>query len=209
MELGKLDKTKQKMGMVVKKKLDQGQDEDYCSAEAEQTMGYTPENDNNKKKKGHVVFGSSSIGGKKSLSSGNNNNNNNNNNNMASRCCQAEKCAADLSDAKQYHRRHKVCEHHAKAQVVLVAGVRQRFCQQCSRFHELSEFDETRRSCRRRLAGHNERRRKSSAETHAEGSGRKGIGAQLKDTACGQADDRARIQIAPQENATYKHFHIT
>lgn len=53
---------------------------------------------------------------------------------MASRCCQAEKCAADLSDAKQYHRRHKVCEHHAKAQVVLVAGVRQRFCQQCSRF---------------------------------------------------------------------------
>lgn len=48
--------------------------------------------------------------------------------------CQAEKCTADLIDAKQYHRRHKVCEHHAKAQVVLVAGTRQRFCQQCSRF---------------------------------------------------------------------------
>lgn len=51
----------------------------------------------------------------------------------AMRCCQAERCMADLSDAKQYHRRHKVCEHHSKAQVVLVAGVRQRFCQQCSR----------------------------------------------------------------------------
>lgn len=50
------------------------------------------------------------------------------------RSCQVDKCAADLSDAKQYHRRHKVCEVHAKAQVVLMGGMRQRFCQQCSRF---------------------------------------------------------------------------
>lgn len=48
-------------------------------------------------------------------------------------CCQAEKCGADLSDAKRYHRRHKVCELHSKASVVIVAGQRQRFCQQCSR----------------------------------------------------------------------------
>ncbi|TKY48882.1 Squamosa promoter-binding protein 1 [Spatholobus suberectus] len=53
------------------------------------------------------------------------------------RCCQAEKCNANLHEAKQYHRRHKVCEYHAKAQVVLVDGVRQRFCQQCSRFREI------------------------------------------------------------------------
>ncbi|GMP72408.1 hypothetical protein CsSME_00030459 [Camellia sinensis var. sinensis] len=39
------------------------------------------------------------------------------------------------------------------------------------RFHELSEFDETKKSCRRRLAGHNERRRKSSYESYGEGSG--------------------------------------
>lgn len=32
------------------------------------------------------------------------------------------------------------------------------------RFHVLGEFDEAKRSCRRRLAGHNERRRKSSQE---------------------------------------------
>ncbi|CAI9089354.1 OLC1v1023917C1 [Oldenlandia corymbosa var. corymbosa] len=82
----------------------------------------------------------------------------------STKCCQAEKCSADLGDAKQYHRRHKVCELHAKAQMVVVAGIRQRFCQQCSKFHELSEFDETKRSCRRRLAGHNERRRKNSME---------------------------------------------
>lgn len=49
-------------------------------------------------------------------------------------CCQADNCNADLTDAKHYHRRHKVCEFHAKAPVVLVAGHQQRFCQQCSRF---------------------------------------------------------------------------
>ncbi|KAL3617127.1 Squamosa promoter-binding-like protein [Castilleja foliolosa] len=79
----------------------------------------------------------------------------------AQRNCQVEDCTADLSDAKTYHRRHKVCVFHAKAAVVLLTGLRQRFCQQCSRFHDLSEFDEAKRSCRRRLAGHNERRRKS------------------------------------------------
>ncbi|XP_030460252.2 squamosa promoter-binding-like protein 3 [Syzygium oleosum] len=84
--------------------------------------------------------------------------------------CQAENCSADMADAKRYHRRHKVCEVHAKAPVVVVAGLRQRFCQQCSRFHELSEFDEAKRSCRRRLAGHNERRRKSSYDYQGEGS---------------------------------------
>ena len=33
-----------------------------------------------------------------------------------------------------------------------------------SRFHLLSEFDEGKRSCRRRLAGHNRRRRKTQPE---------------------------------------------
>ncbi|KAL4368841.1 hypothetical protein GQ457_05G011920 [Hibiscus cannabinus] len=46
--------------------------------------------------------------------------------------CQADECGADLKEAKQYHRRHRVCEPHAKAALVLVKGVRQRFCQQCS-----------------------------------------------------------------------------
>lgn len=52
--------------------------------------------------------------------------------------CQVEDCPADMSDAKPYHRRHKVCEYHAKAPEVVVAGVRQRFCQQCSRLVYLS-----------------------------------------------------------------------
>ncbi|KAE8702520.1 protein STRUBBELIG-RECEPTOR FAMILY 2-like [Hibiscus syriacus] len=74
--------------------------------------------------------------------------------------CQVEGCQVDLSDAKAYYSRHKVCGMHSKAPKVIVAGLEQRFCQQCSRFHQLPEFDQEKRSCRRRLAGHNERRRK-------------------------------------------------
>uniref|UniRef100_A0ACD5UDD2 Uncharacterized protein n=1 Tax=Avena sativa TaxID=4498 RepID=A0ACD5UDD2_AVESA len=77
--------------------------------------------------------------------------------------CQVQGCHMVLAGAKEYHRRHKVCEAHSKATRVVVHGAEQRFCQQCSRFHAMSEFDETKRSCRRRLAGHNERRRKSNA----------------------------------------------
>ncbi|CAN6199117.1 unnamed protein product [Urochloa humidicola] len=88
--------------------------------------------------------------------------------------CQVDRCAADLHDARRYYRRHKVCETHSKALVVLVAGLRQRFCQQCSRFHELLEFDDNKHSCRRRLAGHNERRRKSSADRHGSGGDQNG-----------------------------------
>ncbi|WZY76443.1 squamosa promoter-binding-like protein 6 isoform X1 [Brassica rapa] len=76
--------------------------------------------------------------------------------------CQVYGCNMDLSFSKDYHKRHRVCEAHSKSSVVIVSGVEQRFCQQCSRFHFLSEFDDGKRSCRRRLAGHNERRRKPS-----------------------------------------------
>uniref|UniRef100_A0A1D1Y3W2 Squamosa promoter-binding-like protein 15 n=2 Tax=Anthurium amnicola TaxID=1678845 RepID=A0A1D1Y3W2_9ARAE len=78
--------------------------------------------------------------------------------------CQVDDCKADLSNAKDYHRRHKVCEVHSKTTKAMVGKQMQRFCQQCSRFHILSEFDEGKRSCRRRLAGHNRRRRKSQPE---------------------------------------------
>ncbi|KAL6145095.1 hypothetical protein ACLB2K_055783 [Fragaria x ananassa] len=129
------------------------------------------------------------------------------NQNQMMRCCQADKCTADLSDAKLYHRRHKVCDQHSKAPVVLVSGISQRFCQQCSRFHELSEFDDTKRSCRRRLAGHNERRRKNLSETYAGGSSRKGTSTE----SCRRVEDMGsgRIQINIQEMSTRnKHFQI-
>ncbi|KAK2413546.1 squamosa promoter-binding protein 13A [Trifolium repens] len=74
--------------------------------------------------------------------------------------CSVDGCNADLSDCREYHKRHRVCEKHSKTPVVLVGGKQQRFCQQCSRFHSLTEFDDVKRSCRKRLDGHNKRRRK-------------------------------------------------
>ncbi|KHN18285.1 Squamosa promoter-binding protein 1 [Glycine soja] len=116
--------------------------------------------------------------------------------------CQAERCGADLTDAKRYHRRHKVCEFHSKAPVVVVAGLRQRFCQQCSRFHDLAEFDESKRSCRRRLAGHNERRREASNEGSTKGHHPK------ETTHCRLANERERIQMNLPGSSGYKSFNI-
>lgn len=78
------------------------------------------------------------------------------------------------------------------------------------RFHELGEFDEMKRSCRRRLAGHNERRRKSSMNESQEGSSRKGMkGSEVKEIGCGgEVDERGRMHMSIQENAGYEHFQI-
>ncbi|KAL8520180.1 hypothetical protein ACS0TY_010921 [Phlomoides rotata] len=79
--------------------------------------------------------------------------------------CVVEGCNIDLSMAKEYHRKHRVCDNHSKCPKVIVGGHERRFCQQCSRFHNLSEFDDKKRSCRRRLSDHNARRRKPQQET--------------------------------------------
>ncbi|PUZ71445.1 hypothetical protein GQ55_2G313900 [Panicum hallii var. hallii] len=84
--------------------------------------------------------------------------------------CAVDGCKADLSKCRDYHRRHKVCEAHSKTPVVVVAGREMRFCQQCSRFHLLAEFDDAKRSCRKRLDGHNRRRRKPQPDTMNSGS---------------------------------------
>lgn len=47
--------------------------------------------------------------------------------------CQVHGCRNDLSSSKDYHKRHKVCEIHSKTAKVIVNGIEQRFCQQCSR----------------------------------------------------------------------------
>nr|XP_043616699.1 squamosa promoter-binding-like protein 13A isoform X1 [Erigeron canadensis] len=78
--------------------------------------------------------------------------------------CLVDGCRTDLNGCRDYHRRHRVCETHSKTPVVTIDGKEQRFCQQCSRFHSLGEFDEVKRSCRKRLDGHNRRRRKPRAE---------------------------------------------
>ena len=48
---------------------------------------------------------------------------------------------------------------------IIREGKRQRFCQQCGRFHDVTSFDGDKRSCRARLQRHNARRRKKTADS--------------------------------------------
>lgn len=54
--------------------------------------------------------------------------------------CQVYGCKKDLSSCKDYHKRHKVCEVHSKTAKVVVKGIEQRFCQQCSRLVLCTSF---------------------------------------------------------------------
>ncbi|XP_057485288.1 squamosa promoter-binding-like protein 16 [Actinidia eriantha] len=85
--------------------------------------------------------------------------------------CFVDGCTKDLTDCRDYYRRHRVCERHSKTQGVVVGGKEKRFCQQCSRFQSLGEFDEAKRSCRKRLDSHNRRRRKPQPEAFYMSSG--------------------------------------
>ncbi|KAL0710437.1 hypothetical protein Bca4012_017415 [Brassica carinata] len=67
--------------------------------------------------------------------------------------CLVDGCDSDFSNCREYHKRHKVCDVHSKTPVVTISGHKQRF-------HALEEFDEGKKSCRKRLDGHNRRRRK-------------------------------------------------
>ncbi|XP_042054932.1 squamosa promoter-binding-like protein 7 [Salvia splendens] len=79
--------------------------------------------------------------------------------------CQVPGCEADISELKGYHKRHRVCLQCAHAAVVVLDGESKRYCQQCGKFHLLSNFDEGKRSCRRKLEKHNDRRRRKSNES--------------------------------------------
>ncbi|KAK3440967.1 hypothetical protein EUGRSUZ_B01228 [Eucalyptus grandis] len=79
--------------------------------------------------------------------------------------CQVPSCKADIQELKGYHRRHRVCLRCANASAVLLEGDRKRYCQQCGKFHFLSDFDEGKRSCRRKLERHNNRRRRKPADS--------------------------------------------
>eukprot|EP00775_Hariotina_reticulata_P011147 gene11147-11300_t len=78
--------------------------------------------------------------------------------------CQVEGCYADLKGLRDYHLRYKICEYHLKVSSIMRDGKPQRFCQQCGRFHLLTDFDGNKRSCRARLQRHNARRRKRGEE---------------------------------------------
>ncbi|KAI3424182.1 hypothetical protein D9Q98_009540 [Chlorella vulgaris] len=73
--------------------------------------------------------------------------------------CQVLGCGEELVNAKGYYRRYRICPKHCSMASFQVDGREQRFCQQCGRFQDIAEFEGARKSCRRKLKRHNERRR--------------------------------------------------
>lgn len=61
---------------------------------------------------------------------------------------QVDGCHAKLDSLRHYHQRYKVCDDHLKMAELVHQGITQRFCQQCSRFHSITEFEGDRRSCK-------------------------------------------------------------
>ncbi|GFQ03614.1 squamosa promoter-binding-like protein 7 [Phtheirospermum japonicum] len=79
--------------------------------------------------------------------------------------CQVPGCEVDISELKGYHKRHRVCLRCAHASAVVLDGENKRYCQQCGKFHILPDFDEGKRSCRRKLERHNNRRRRKQHDS--------------------------------------------
>ncbi|KAL4451266.1 hypothetical protein ABPG77_009338 [Micractinium sp. CCAP 211/92] len=75
--------------------------------------------------------------------------------------CQVPGCEEELINAESFYRRYRVCKQHSKAAAVQLPAGPARFCQQCARFHAVSEFEEQRRSCRAALERHRSKRRTS------------------------------------------------
>eukprot|EP00887_Chlorella_sp_A99_P001224 scaffold14.g1224.t1 len=67
-------------------------------------------------------------------------------------------CTADLLALKKYYRRYHICTEHLNQPCVELQGAQCRFCQACGSFHPVSAFEGTKKSCRRKLLRHNERR---------------------------------------------------
>ena len=91
------------------------------------------------------------------------------------RMCQVPGCTVDLTadydTAKAthrrvpYHVRFRLCQAHVKADATMIQGVPQRWCQKCSRFHQLSSFDGLQRTCALQLRLQRERNKRRIAST--------------------------------------------
>jgi hypothetical protein len=49
-------------------------------------------------------------------------------------------CGVNLAGGPQCDRRYRTCAQHRQVESLTLEGRRQRFCQQCGRFHELADF---------------------------------------------------------------------
>ncbi|KAL0414659.1 UNVERIFIED_CONTAM: Squamosa promoter-binding-like protein 7 [Sesamum radiatum] len=110
--------------------------------------------------------------------------------------CQVPGCEADITELKGYHKRHRVCLRCANASAVVLDGESKRYCQQCGKFHLLSDFDEGKRSCRRKLERHNNRRRRRPSDSRG-GTQKEAQQISLTDDVSGD-DDTGKDGICPR-----------
>jgi hypothetical protein len=73
-------------------------------------------------------------------------------------------CGEELVNAKAYYKRYRICPIHCNIECLVIEGQNVRFCQQCGTFHDIKEFEGRRKSCKRKLAQHNKRRRKTKKD---------------------------------------------
>jgi len=91
----------------------------------------------------------------------------------AARTCRVPNCPTKhLDGATRYCSRHRICEEHLKALSVEIDGKEYRFCQKCSRLHELMVFDHSKHSCRASLelrkVRHQSKQQRKKQLKHAE-----------------------------------------
>ncbi|EFJ44955.1 hypothetical protein VOLCADRAFT_48765, partial [Volvox carteri f. nagariensis] len=58
---------------------------------------------------------------------------------------QVDGCGVDLTQARKYFQRYRVCERHLKSPSLQMDGRSVRFCDQCSKFHDIIMFEGNRR----------------------------------------------------------------
>lgn len=117
--------------------------------------------------------------------------------------CQVPGCEVDITELKGYHKRHRVCLRCATASSVVLDGGEKRYCQQCGKFHILPDFDEGKRSCRRKLERHNKRRRRKSTESKGEVEKERQVDQQAGDiTGEGKAEKDDSLNESEDGNAS-------
>eukprot|EP00241_Pyramimonas_parkeae_P019379 CAMPEP_0114311934 /NCGR_PEP_ID=MMETSP0059-20121206/20122_1 /TAXON_ID=36894 /ORGANISM="Pyramimonas parkeae, Strain CCMP726" /LENGTH=323 /DNA_ID=CAMNT_0001436207 /DNA_START=229 /DNA_END=1200 /DNA_ORIENTATION=- len=84
---------------------------------------------------------------------------NRNSSKLSDKRCRVVGCSeTNLRKLPLYCIRHRVCGMHVKMSSVLIEGQQQRFCQKCTRFHLLADYDGGKHTCRKGLEQQRQRR---------------------------------------------------
>mmetsp|Transcript_2429 Transcript_2429/g.7026 ORF Transcript_2429/g.7026 Transcript_2429/m.7026 type:complete len:389 (+) Transcript_2429:122-1288(+) len=105
--------------------------------------------------------------------------------------CQVPGCGRLLRETVK--RNVRICEEHRRSMVLDMRGYLGRFCQQCSRVHNLDRFDGDKRGCRDRLQRRIVRRRKKTRSeadgVHAGNEDEAGPASKILRVSCGGNED--------------------